>query len=172
MNVKDKKSKIKRNIYYKDPFDFEFKEMIKSIKNEKNDINEKIELITSYIPGSTLKSQKVQIPKIGFKCYDTPGLLNPSQPFNFIKNLHILKFINFSDEITPLKISLNSQKSVWMGSLIRIDNLSENNNVNITALFSNKISLYNIDMKLSNDFYKKNYGVKLFPTFLDDIKVL
>lgn len=145
--------------------------MIKNIKTQKNEISEKIQLITSYIPGSTLKSQKVEIPKIGFKCYDTPGLLNPSQPFNFIKNLNMLKFINFSEKVKPLKISLNAQKSAWLGSLVRIDNLSEKSNVNISAFFSNKISLFSVDLKLSNDFYKRNYGVKLFPTFLEDLKV-
>ena len=53
----------------------------------------KLELITSFVPGSTLNTMRINIPRIGFACYDTPGIFNHTQSYNFIKNLKILKNI-------------------------------------------------------------------------------
>ncbi len=75
--------------------------MMKSIKKEKSlTHNQTTELIQSYVPGSTLKSIKIKIPRIGFACYDTPGLVTDKLPFLLTNNLHTVKFLNFGTDIS------------------------------------------------------------------------
>lgn len=112
-------------MYYKDPFDKDFRAMIDRIKEQKGlDSDDKIELTTSFVPGTTLDVNRVGISHIGFSVFDTPGLLNRSQPFNFISNIEMLKYINYKGEVTPFDINMSKGVSVWFGALIRIDCLS------------------------------------------------
>jgi hypothetical protein len=82
---------------------------------------EKVDLTCSYVPGTTLKPVRVEIPGLGFKVYDTPGLTSQKQPFNLIQNLEDLKYINFTKTVKPIHFTLKSGKSLWIGGLIRID---------------------------------------------------
>lgn len=99
--------------------------MIDKIKEQKNlDSDEKIELTTSFVPGTTLDINRVGIGHIGFSVFDTPGLLNKSQPFNFITNIEMLKFINQKNEVHPFNTNIYKGLSLWIGALIRVDCLS------------------------------------------------
>jgi len=40
------------------------------------------------VPGSTLRNVKIKIPRIGFQCYDTPGLIQEGLPFLLTEDLH------------------------------------------------------------------------------------
>lgn len=82
---------------------------------------EKVDLTCSYVPGTTLRPVKVSIPKLGFRVYDTPGLISPLQPFNLMAKTDMIKYINFTKELKPLRFTLKSGSTLWIGGLIRLD---------------------------------------------------
>jgi hypothetical protein len=111
-----------RKILYKDPFDEDFKSMVKMVKEESAlESQEKVNLTCSYVPGTTIRPVKVSIPKLGFRVYDTPGLISPLQSFNLMTKTEMIKYIDFTKELKPLRFTLKSGNTMWIGGLIRID---------------------------------------------------
>lgn len=112
-------------MFYRDPFDKDYRKMMEKVKQQKFlDSDEVVEMTTSYVPGTTLSLNRVGVSNIGFAVYDTPGVLNKSQPFNFIRDMDMLKFIQFTEDVKPFTIELHIGKSLWIGAIARIDLLS------------------------------------------------
>jgi hypothetical protein len=107
-----------------DPFDAEFKKHIADVKKESVNAEQKIELTCSFIPGTTLRINKVKIPSIGFKVYDTPGILDEGQHYALIEELNNLKAFGFTKSAKPMAVRLKGKHTLWVGGIMRIDVLS------------------------------------------------
>ena len=100
--------------------------MLTNIKNEKLEIENEIEcqLTTSFIPGTTLKIIPIKIPGLKLKLYDTPGILDSENIYSLVDSNHLLKEICFEKHSKFLKLILKPKKSLWIGSLVKLDLLS------------------------------------------------
>ena len=92
-----------------DPFDSEFQKHLENIKKEKLTAEQRIELTCSYVPGTTLRMNKVKIPLIGFRVYDTPGIFSEHQNYALIDELKTLKAFNFSKAVKPPRIHVGAR---------------------------------------------------------------
>lgn len=114
-----------KNVFYRDPFDKDYSKMLRKIREQKFlDEEEKTALTTSYVPGTTLGLTRVGVSGLGFAVFDTPGVLNTSQPFNFISNMETLKFLQRKEAVSPAEINGVMGDSVWFGGLVKLDILS------------------------------------------------
>ena len=101
--------------------------MVKMVKQDSTlETLEKVDLTCSYVPGTTLRPVKVSIPKLGFRVYDTPGFISPLQPFNLMASTALIKYINFTKELKPVRFIIRSGTSLWIGGLVRLDYRSVN----------------------------------------------
>ena len=131
-------SGIIRKQTYLDPFDSDFQKHIETLKDAKICNEQRIELTCSFIPGTTLRMNKVKIPAIGFKVYDTPGVLSTAQPYALIDDFKALKAFAFTKEVKPVGVRLSPKHSLLVGGVARIDLLSVVSKVRTTrnGLFS------------------------------------
>lgn len=106
---------------YLDPFDEDFRKHVDKIRSEKLNTDQKIELTCSFIPGTTLRINRVKIPTIGFRVFDTPGVLGDRQHYAIVDQYQRLKGFNFNGEVKPIGVCLNPETSVWIGGITRID---------------------------------------------------
>ena len=107
-----------------DPFDSDFQKHIESLKDTKVSNEQRIELTCSFIPGTTLRMNRVKIPAIGLRVYDTPGVLSPAQPYSLIDDFRTLKAFSFTKEVKPLGVRVLPNHSLLIGGLARIDLVS------------------------------------------------
>lgn len=99
--------------------------MLQEIREkDRLDVEEKVELTASLMPSTTLSINRVEIPRLGFRVYDTPGVMSPQQPYNVLHSLEALKIASKFSKNSLVKVPVKKGESLWLGGLIRIDILS------------------------------------------------
>lgn len=154
-----------------DPFDKIFKKGLKAVKDsEALSTAQKLLLTSSLVPQSTLEIRKVQIPRIGFNVFDTPGFINEQQPYQLISSFPMLKLSSFKNVTKMRRVRLKLGDSVWLGGLFRLDLLSDIQ-LDLLVYIPDTFSIHRMASDKANQYYLNNFLNKLSPVYDPDIQV-
>lgn len=154
-----------------DPFDKIYKKGLQKVKeSESLTTPQKLILTSSLVPQSTLEIRKIQIPRVGFNVFDTPGFINEWQPYQLINSFPMLKLASFKNVTKLRRVRLKFGESVWLGGLFRLDLLSDVQ-IDLLIFVPDTFSVHRMVAEKANQFYLNNFLNKLSPVYDPDIQV-
>jgi hypothetical protein len=122
------------------------------------------ELTTSPIPGTTLNLVPVELRRINMTITDTPGVPNPSQVTAHINESAFLKALVPRKKLNPLVITLNTDISLFLGGLARLD-LTAGHPKLITLFINNMVTFHRTTRAKAEAVYAKHSGNLLLPAY-------
>lgn len=139
------------------------------------DKNEEDQLTVSPMPNTTLKTHEIENLPSRFRFFDTPGIPNEITMGNLMgRLLRENNSLVIKKKIKPERIDLSSDKTIFLGGLMRIDfpYKAENWITEFVCHFycSYDVSLHKTQIEKANEVYLKHYGELLKPVFDENIK--
>lgn len=122
-------------------------------------------ITTSNVPGTTLGM--IDIP-LGDNqtMYDTPGIVVDSQISHFVKASD-LKFVSPTKEIKAKTFQLNSDQTLFIGNLGRID-YTEGDSNSFSVYCSQHLTVHRTKTTNADDFYSKHFNELLAPPTIEE----
>lgn len=122
------------------------------------------ELTTSPIPGTTLNLVPVQLRRIAMTITDTPGVPNEGQVTAHLQEAEFLKALVPHKKLNPQVITLNTDISLFLGGLARLD-LTAGNPKLITLFMSNMVTFHRTIRSKADSVFTKHSGNLLLPAY-------
>lgn len=116
----------------------------------------------SNIPGTTLNTIKITLPKHNTTFIDTPGLLNKSQLTTYAVTTNELQYVIPKTPINRITHRLREGKVVLIGGYSRVE-LTEGKPFFFTFFVSNELKLHPTDRTRADEIISKHIGSMLFP---------
>ena len=121
-------------------------------------------LTTSPIPGTTLNLVPVQLRRLAMSITDTPGVPNPSQATTHLQDTAFLKALVPHKKLNPPVITLNTEISLFLGGLARLDLVSGNPKL-VTMFMSNMVTFHRTLRTKADSVFEKHSGNLLLPAY-------
>jgi len=126
-------------------------------------------ITTSYFPGTTLGFISIPLNNKS-SLIDTPGIVNRQQMAHYVSE-HDLKIITPDKEIKPRTYQLNSQQTLFLGGLARLDFIKGEKQP-FVCYFSNHLKIHRTKLENADQLYKNQIGDLLFPPDLETLEIL
>ncbi|GAA0442889.1 ribosome biogenesis GTPase YqeH [Lentibacillus halophilus] len=117
-------------------------------------------ITTSYFPGTTLGFIEIPLDETS-SFIDTPGVVNKEQMAHYVSG-NDLKVITPKKEVKPRVYQLNSQQTLFIGGLARLDFL-QGERQSFVCYFSNELAIHRTKLQKADDIYQKHLGELLSP---------
>jgi len=122
-------------------------------------------ITTSNIPGTTLGM--IDIPLGDTQTlYDTPGIVVDSQISHYVKT-RALKYVSPDKEIKAKTFQLNSEQTLFIGNLARVD-YTEGGSNSFSVYRNHHLNIHRTKTENADEFYDKHYNGLLAPTEIDE----
>ncbi|PXW91597.1 hypothetical protein DES38_10423 [Streptohalobacillus salinus] len=121
-------------------------------------------ITTSYFPGTTLGFIDIPLDERS-SLYDTPGVINRQQLTHYLSSEDI-KMITPTKEIKPRVYQINSQQTLFVGGLIRIDYIKGEKQP-FVLYFANSLSIHRTKLEKADQLYYTHLGELLTPPSKD-----
>lgn len=122
-------------------------------------------ITTSNIPGTTLGM--IDIPLGDTQTlYDTPGIVVDSQISHYVKTRD-LKYVSPDKEIKAKTFQLNSQQTLFIGNLARVD-YTEGGSNSFSVYRNHHLNIHRTKTENADEFYDKHYNGLLAPPEIDE----
>ncbi|MFD2759487.1 ribosome biogenesis GTPase YqeH [Lentibacillus juripiscarius] len=126
-------------------------------------------ITTSYFPGTTLGF--IEIPLDDASAFiDTPGIVNKKQMAHYVSE-NDLKVITPKKEIKPRVYQLNSQQTLFIGGLARLDFL-KGERQSFICYFANELAIHRTKLQKADDLFREHQGELLSPPDEDTLRIL
>jgi len=122
------------------------------------------ELTTSPIPGTTLNLVPVHLRRIAMTITDTPGVPNAAQVTAHLQETEFLKALVPHKKLNPQVVTLNTDISLFLGGLARLD-LTSGNPKLITLFMSNMVTFHRTIRSKADSVFAKHSGNLLLPAY-------
>jgi ribosome biogenesis GTPase YqeH len=122
-------------------------------------------ITTSHFPGTTLDIIEIPLDK-GSSIIDTPGIINEHQLVHYIDKKDF-KIITPKKEIKPGVYQLNSEQTLYIGGLVRVDFIKGNRTGFITH-FSNDLKIHRTKLENAANLWQNHAGTLLVPVIKDE----
>ena len=137
--------------------------LLKSYAHSKKDV-----ITVSSSAGTTLDLIKI---KMGQQyIIDTPGIINNIQLTHYISQ-EDLKFVTPKKEIKPKGFQLDSQQTLFMGGLARID-FVEGSKTSFVCYVSEQLKVHRTKLERADQLYENHLGALLSPTFIEPVTLV
>lgn len=130
---------------------------------------EKNVITTSYFPGTTLGFIEVPLDDDSY-LIDTPGIVNKQQIIHYVSKSD-LKLITPTKEIKPRGYQLNSQQTLFIGGLARLDFIKGDKQT-FVCYFANSLPIHRTKTDQANDLYNRQVDKLLTPPDAETITKL
>ena len=122
-------------------------------------------ITTSNIPGTTLGM--IDIPLGDTQTlYDTPGIVVDSQISHYVKTRD-LKYVSPDKEIKAKTFQLNSEQTLFIGNLARVD-YTEGGSNSFSVYRNHHLNIHRTKTENADEFYDKHYNGLLAPPEIDE----
>src|SRR5699024_7068929 len=126
-------------------------------------------ITTSYFPGTTLGFIEIPLDDSAL-LIDTPGIVNREQISHYLDETD-LKIITPKKEIKPRVYQLNSEQTLFIGGLARIDFL-KGERQSFICYFANDLTIHRTKLSNADDLYNNHLGKLLSPPSESSLKSL
>lgn len=126
-------------------------------------------ITTSYFPGTTLGFIEIPLDDQSL-LIDTPGIVNRKQMSHYLNEAD-LKAVTPKKEIKPRVYQLNSEQTLFIGGLARID-FVKGERQSFICYFANDLTIHRTKLSNADDLYDKHLGGLLSPPSEDSIQQL
>ncbi|KXB59013.1 ribosome biogenesis GTPase YqeH [Gemelliphila asaccharolytica] len=133
-----------------------------------NTSGEKNVITTSHFPGTTLDIIKIPLDSKS-SIYDTPGIILDYNMAHYLDEKS-LKIAIPKKEIKPKVYQLNSNQSLFLGGMCRMD-FVKGERQSFTIYISNMVDIHRSKMKKADIIYKKHLGKLLNPPFEENLSI-
>lgn len=123
----------------------------------------------SPLPNTTLEFLEFKFKTLGIRVFDTPGIPNPKQIYNYFESQTDAKLLVVTKKISPISVKLEAGLCLFLGGLVRIDMVS---GFPLNAIFfgSQNVSLHVTKIEKGNEVFIKNYGKILKPVLRENFQ--
>jgi ribosome biogenesis GTPase YqeH len=128
---------------------------------------EKELITTSHFPGTTLDIIDIPMDEDS-SLIDTPGIINHHQMAHYI-NKADLKYVTPKKEIKPKVFQLNSEQTLFLGGLARLDFVSGEKQP-FVCYVSNDLNIHRTKLEKADELYKNHAGELLTPPRQEDME--
>ncbi|RYG74760.1 ribosome biogenesis GTPase YqeH [Lentibacillus lipolyticus] len=126
-------------------------------------------ITTSYFPGTTLGF--IEIPLDDSSAFiDTPGIVNNQQMAHYV-SANDLKVITPKKEIKPRVYQLNSEQTLFIGGLARLDFL-KGERQSFVCYFSNELAIHRTKLQKADSLFREHQGELLSPPDRETLAIL
>lgn len=126
-------------------------------------------ITTSYFPGTTLGFIEIPLDDDTY-LIDTPGIVNKEQMVHHVSDQD-LKKITPKKEIKPRVYQLNSEQTLFIGGLARLD-VIKGKKQSFVCYFSNQIPIHRTKLENADTLYDNHIGELLSPPDKESLKKL